>query len=86
MNLHCWSCQEKIDIDDLDDDLLEEGCFTCPHCEEVCVIMGNRTISTDEEYEGACDSEASQRYEEAAYGHDVDDLGPNYPTFTERDD
>lgn len=80
----CWSCGQDNDLDDMEDgDSFSCRSFTCG---ERCVVMGNRTISTDEAYEGACDSQASKRTEEQHYGNDVDDFGPNYPTFHERDD
>jgi hypothetical protein len=81
----CWNCKAQLDI--LEEPEAENGdTFTC-HCGERCVIHGYRTISTDEAYEGACDSEASRRYEDAAYGSlDTEDCYLEPDTSTFRDD
>jgi predicted RNA-binding Zn-ribbon protein involved in translation (DUF1610 family) len=65
--LQCWNCKEELELDS-DFDTEDPNPIECGNCGEICVVRGNRTISTDEDYEGRCDSEASKRYEEAAYG------------------
>jgi hypothetical protein len=59
--MKCWNCQLSLDPPQ------DQDRFTC-ECGQVCVIRGTGTISLDEDYEARCDSEASRRYEDAAYG------------------
>lgn len=71
--MNCWSCGCELELPP-DFDPEYDGEVECDNCHETCVVIGDRTISQDEEYEAQCDSQASQRYEEAAYGRpDGDD-------------
>jgi len=82
--LHCWNCQEELELDP-DFDPEEDDHIECDNCGEMCVVMGTRTMSEDEAYEARCESEESKRYEEAAFGSD--DEGDEEPdTRTFRDD
>lgn len=80
----CWSCQAELHptLELEDGDHIE-----CDNCGKICIVVGTRTMSEDEAYEGACDSEESKRYEEAAYGRydDEDDVEPDTHIFQELD-
>jgi hypothetical protein len=70
--LQCWNCKEELELDsDFDREVPDP--IQCGGCGEMCVVRGNRTISTDEDFEGRADSEASKRYEESAHGRQDDD-------------
>lgn len=68
--VQCWSCGHQFEVPPH----VEDGTRIQCECGETCVVQvaSNgvlpRTMSVDEDYESRCDSEASARYEEAAYG------------------
>ncbi len=78
----CWHCQEKHHTHE---DISQ---FECQECCETNFVIGTRTMDIDEYQESIADSEASHRYEEAAYGsyRDRDDYYSEPDTQTFRDD
>ena len=75
----CYHCHEKNEVEEL----VSDDHFSCFTCDETNYVVGTRTMDRDEYHESVCDSHDSVRYEEAAYGHDRDDFGPEYPTFSD---
>lgn len=65
----CYHCQHKNEVEEL----VGDDHFTCDQCEETNYVIGTATMDYDAYYEAVCDSQASVRYEEAAYGSDTDD-------------
>ena len=88
----CYNCKEENDIDDDMDTVGQASSLTgggdhfdCSQCEERNYVVGTRTMDRDSYYESVCESVEAARYEEAAYGHDIDDhFAPDIQTF--RDD
>lgn len=66
---HCGSTDFDINLDDYDDGQV----IRCGDCEKHCYVWVGRLVDADTYHESYCDSQASRRYEESAYGHDYDD-------------
>lgn len=74
MKYQCWSCKQNTDIAGV----MEVGTlFACDSCKEACVVNdyreeGNQdgvrlTVSVDQAYEGACESQEARRTEDQHY-------------------
>lgn len=67
-NQKCPHCGEESD---LDLSACEDGDGVyCGTCSETSFVWVGRLVDGDTYHESLCDSEASARYEEAAYGRD----------------
>lgn len=71
-NFKCAHCGEEDDLDlNVDPADLEDGerieCFACG---ETSVVWCGELVDADTYHESYCDSQAAERYEDAAYGDD----------------